>query len=89
MPAKSDIRHSKSTPPDSKRANVRSSAEVTRAKSLEMDTVRAKLFSAEVTREESMGGAFRAAAEVFLGAKSVKKSLEAVTLVLVWFTEAG
>jgi hypothetical protein len=54
-----------------------------------MDTVRAKLFSAEVTREESMGGAFRAAAEVFLGAKSVKKSLEAVTLVLVWFTEAG
>ena len=32
-------------PPESKRANARSSAEVTRAKSVEIDPIRAKLFS--------------------------------------------
>ncbi len=88
MPA-SDIRHSKSTPPDSKRANARSSTEATRPKSLEMDAVRAKLFSAEVTREESMGDVFRTSAEVIRCAKSVKRSSDGATLVLVWCTEAG
>jgi hypothetical protein len=72
--AKSDISRSKSTPTDSKRANVRSSAEVTRAKSLEMDAARAKLFSAAATCGKSVRDTFWSSAEVIQGTKSVKRS---------------